>query len=1455
MNIKHFLTGVLLLLMTPLFAQNEAVKPSVVRQGTFLGISPALRDLPALSPEELALHEQKAQKKLLNPKLRNRVFPFQETALPNGPDAVWQKAMGTTDNASSTIQNWEGQASPYFPPDCSGSVGPNHYFQVVNTVFAIYSKTGTLVTGPTNLNTIFSGVTGANYNDGDPIVLYDQQVDRWFFSVFSVSGSNDYMLIAVSTTNDPTGTWYKYSFDVDDMPDYMKFGIWQDGYYMGTNTTGSNKKDIYVFQRSVMLTGGASPTMIGFDNPWRGTTIDGFNCVPPLDNDGAWAPAGSPGLFIAINDDAIGGGADQLWIYELNANWTTPSSSTWNRVQQLAVSPFDSNFGNTWSNIPQQGTSQKVDAIPMVIMNPPQYRNFGTYQTIVCCHTVDVNGSDLAGIRWYELRKTTGAWTVRQHGTYSPDATNRWMGSVMMNAAGEIGLGYSVSSTSMYPGIRYTGQTQAANAAASGIMDIPEVVIQNGIGFQSGSNRYGDYSQLSVDPIDDETFWFTTEYIGTSGSRKSRVASFQIGPIAPSAQFTASTTTPCQAQTVTFTDQTTGNPTSWAWTFTPSTVTYVGGTTSTSQNPQVQFNALGSYTVALVATNTVGNNTQTKTNYIQVNTANANFAASLTSIVVGNSTTFTDASTCNVTSWSWNFGAGATPATATTQGPHLVTYSTTGQKTVALTINGSITETKTNYVTVLDPNFNMSNTTINTCTGNFYDPGGPTGNYSNNQDFTTVFNPGTPGNSLQFVFTSFALEAQATCNYDYLKIYNGNSIAAPLIGTYCGTNSPGTVTANNATGSLTFVFHSDVSTALAGWAASISCISTGPVNPVSLTATASSSSQINLGWTKNVSNNNVMIVWSPNTSFGVPANGTAYIAGNAIAGGGTVIYNGNATTYNHTGLISSTTYYYKAYSVDGSNYYSTGLSANATTLASSSTLAVTPSNQNVTAPAGSTNFSLTSNASWSAISDVTWCTITPSGSGNGTLVANYLENTLTTPRTATITVTVVGIPTVVVTVTQSGALPTLAVTPPNQNVIASAGNTVFNVTSNSNWTATSGAIWCSVTPSGTGNGTITATYLENTTTTPRTATITVNVTGLGPVNVTVSQEGANPLLSVSPSNQNVPAPAGATSFSITTNTAWTTSSNSTWATPTASGNGNGTIVVNYEENLSVDPRVATITVTISGSSPVTVTVSQAGATTYLSVSPSSQSVTSAAGNTNFDVSSNVNWTTVSNVTWCTVTPSGSGNNQMTVTYTENLSVLPRTGVITVNGTGTNPVNVSVVQAGATASLLVTPNSQTVNYPEGTALYTVTSNASWTALSDVNWCTATPSGNGNGAIEANYSANTTSVSRTANITVTVSGITPQVIQLIQLPNSVSTGNIQGEEIRLFPNPTNGLFTISAPVQSTLEVSIHDVRGRLILQKEMNGEAAYYFDLSPWARGTYYVRAVLEGKSYAWKLVLQ
>ncbi len=179
----------------------------------------------------------------------------------------------------------------------------------------------------------------------------------------------------------------------------------------------------------------------------------------------------------------------------------------------------------------QQGTAQKLDAVLEVLMQRPQYRNFGTYQTIVCCHTVDVDNTDHAGVRWYELRRTTGNWSIRQTGTYAPDGHSRWMGSIALNSYNQIGLGYSISSSSLYPGIRYCGQSSTAYAAGAGVMDIAEDIILTGVASQTGTNRWGDYTMLAVDPSDNQTFWYTNQYFqSTSPLHQTRIASFRFDP-------------------------------------------------------------------------------------------------------------------------------------------------------------------------------------------------------------------------------------------------------------------------------------------------------------------------------------------------------------------------------------------------------------------------------------------------------------------------------------------------------------------------------------------------------------------------------------------------------------------------------------------------------------------------------------------------------------------------------------------------------------------------------------------------------------------------------------------------------------------------------------------------------------------------------------------------------------
>ncbi|HNY01803.1 MAG TPA: C25 family cysteine peptidase [Bacteroidales bacterium] len=231
----------------------------------------------------------------------------------------------------------------------------------------------------------------------------------------------------------------------------------------------------------------------------------------------------------------------------------------------------------------------------------------------------------------------------------------------------------------------------------------------------------------------------------------------------------------------------------------------------------------------------------------------------------------------------------------------------------------------------LIPTYIMSTSTVSTCAGNFFDPGGETGDYTNSLDYTMTFHPGTTGSLVRVVFSSFELESQTSCGYDYLKIYDGPGTSSTLLGTWCGTNSPGTILSSHASGALTFMFHSDVSVTKPGWAASVSCLSSAVANPASFTAIAAGASQIDLAWAPNASNHNVMAVYSVNGVFGTPVSGTIYTAGATITGGGTVLCTCAANAYSHTGLNPGKTYYYKAFSYDASHNYSTGLSAQAVT--------------------------------------------------------------------------------------------------------------------------------------------------------------------------------------------------------------------------------------------------------------------------------------------------------------------------------------------------------------------------------------------------------------------------------------------------------------------------------------------------------------------------------------------
>jgi hypothetical protein len=429
-------------------------------------------------------------------------------------------------------------------------------------------------------------------------------------------------------------------------------------------------------------------------------------------------------------------------------------------------------------------------------------------------------------------------------------------------------------------------------------------------------------------------------------------------------------------------------------------------------------------------------------------------------------------------------------------------------------------------------------------------------------------------------------------------------------------------------------------------------------------------------------------------------------------------------------------------------------------------LIVTPLNQNVTSSSGTTSFAVESNLEWTSSSNETWCTVTPSGTGDGTITASYQLNPGTVARIAAIKVTGSGVSDQVVTVTQLGSAPILIVTPLNQNVTSSSGTISFAVASNLGWTSSSDQSWCAVTPSGTGNGTITATYQANTGDGSRTAAITVSGPGVSDQVVTVTQSGTAPALSVTPLNQTVSSFSGTTSFTVLSNIEWTSSTNQAWCTVTTSGAYNGTITAEYQENTGSNPRTATITVKGLGVSDQVVTLTQLGTAPSLIVTPLNQNVTSSLGITSFNVASNIAWTSSSDQEWCTVTPSGTGNGTIIATYQAHTGIYSRTATITVMGSGVGNKVVTVTQSGVPSSLIVTPLNKNVTSSSGTTSFDVASNIEWTASCDQSWCTVTSSGTNNGTITATYQANPAAIARVAAITITGPGVTDQVVTLTQ-----------------------------------------------------------------------------------------
>jgi dockerin type I repeat protein len=473
----------------------------------------------------------------------------------NRPDPVVQRKFLSrlTTNIPGPILNFDGIPFPGVvcncaPPDTQGYVGLTQYVQIVNEAYQVFNKfTGASVLGPVAIHNIWSGFGGVCQNgSGDPVVLYDKLADRWLISQFAVAGSvPNHQCIAISTTRDATGSYYRYDFDLtaygSNFYDYPKLSTWPDAYYMAMNVFNSSGTaylgtEPFAFNRTKMLCGlpatVISPGVVG-------TPANNEDPVMPADIDGpVLPPPGAPNTFVEF-PDITGNNLNSYRTWHYHVDFAVPTNSTFTQFAGPAAAPFTFLCPGTRSCVPELGVlaGNWLDGLADRLMFRLAYRNFGTpsapNESVVANYSVFSGG--VAGVRWFELKNVTnGPETVNQESTYQPDTTWRWLGSVAMDHSGDLAVGFSASSPTIVPGVRYAGRfsTDPPSTLAQG-----EAVLFAGVGAQTDTgNRWGDYSCMTVDPVDDTTMWYTNEYYPngiTAFNWRTRIGTFRINANQP----------------------------------------------------------------------------------------------------------------------------------------------------------------------------------------------------------------------------------------------------------------------------------------------------------------------------------------------------------------------------------------------------------------------------------------------------------------------------------------------------------------------------------------------------------------------------------------------------------------------------------------------------------------------------------------------------------------------------------------------------------------------------------------------------------------------------------------------------------------------------------------------------------------------------------------------------------
>jgi len=535
-------------------AQETPSHPAVLTNPNVSGaikfdISPPLSDMATEVSSQMGFHEASPVRR---PKLQQLMMQAaQQKEQPK--DGALQTSIGPLVSATLGLNllgvgnGFPGYSVPDAPPDVNLAVGDTQVLQWVNVSYAVFDKTsGAVIAGPILGNAFWSGFGGGcqNSNSGDPVIQWDKLAHRWL-AVQNVFSSPYLTCIAVSTTPDATGTYYRFSYPQPGFPDYPKWGIWPDAYYQSQNNFGAGGSSFQgayacAYDRAKLLAGDSSAKQVCFQSG----TFDDSLLPADLDSAGTLPPAGQQELFLGSIDN----GTPNIYQYLFHVDFTTPTNSTFTGVGGTMPIPGVASFslacGGFSACIPQRGISDKLDSLGDRLMYRLAYRNFsGDHQTWLVSHSVTAGSS--VGERWYEFHapeNSTGL-SIYQQGTFAPDSNYRWMGSIAMDSAQDIALGYSVSSSTLYPSVSYTGRV---SADALGTMET-EASIVSGTGSQSDtSNRWGDYSSMAIDAADDCTFWYTQEYYSVTATFdwSTRLASLKFpgcgGPPQPDFSISAS---------------------------------------------------------------------------------------------------------------------------------------------------------------------------------------------------------------------------------------------------------------------------------------------------------------------------------------------------------------------------------------------------------------------------------------------------------------------------------------------------------------------------------------------------------------------------------------------------------------------------------------------------------------------------------------------------------------------------------------------------------------------------------------------------------------------------------------------------------------------------------------------------------------------------------------------------